>query len=166
MGHSCLNAGRYGAHLLLGQVVQHEEPLEVEGEPKPEEDDAVADDEEAVGGVPGEDVWGEHAHTGDRQREQRHGLVRGEVHRHDQLRYQEDDVEEAVRDGHETDPQASEVTRTPQTRRKKEIENGIIEISTSRGFRKVIICHVFGGKKILTIVNAQKDCRHLRRQDS
>ena len=45
----------------------------------------------------------------------------------------------------ETDPQASEVTQTQKSGKK---ENGIFGISASRGFRKVIICHVFGEKKI------------------
>ena len=45
----------------------------------------------------------------------------------------------------ETDPRAPEVT---QTRNSAKNENGIIGISALRGFKKVIICHVFGGKKI------------------
>ena len=45
----------------------------------------------------------------------------------------------------ETDPRASEVT---QTQKSAKNENGIFGISASRGFRKVIICHVFGEKKI------------------
>ena len=32
------------------------------------------------------------------------------------------------------------------TKKLKKIENGIFGISVSRGFRKVIICHIFGEK--------------------
>ena len=41
----------------------------------------------------------------------------------------------------ETDPRASEVTQTQKTAKN---ENGIFGISASKGFRKVITCHVFG----------------------
>ena len=44
----------------------------------------------------------------------------------------------------ETDPRASEVTQTQKSGEKR----GIFGISVSRGFRKVIICHTFGEKKI------------------
>ena len=50
-----------------------------------------------------------------------------------------------------TDPRAAEVTRTQKPKigtkiGKKNNENGIFGISASRGFRKIIICHVFGEK--------------------
>ena len=45
----------------------------------------------------------------------------------------------------ETERRASEVT---QTHKSAKNENGIFGISASRGFRKVIICHTFGEKKI------------------
>ena len=41
----------------------------------------------------------------------------------------------------ETDPQAPEVNRTQNSAKN---ENGIFGISAPRGFRKDIICHVFG----------------------
>ena len=44
-----------------------------------------------------------------------------------------------------TRPQASEVTQTQKSAKKN--ENGIFGINASRGFRKIIICHVFGEKK-------------------
>ena len=60
----------------------------------------------------------------------------------------------------ETDHQAPEVART---RKWAKNENGIFGISASRGFRKVIICHVFGwGGKIVV----KKNCWCLRRQTS
>ena len=43
-----------------------------------------------------------------------------------------------------TDPRAVEVTRTQNSTKN---ENGILGISASRGFRKVMICHVCGEKK-------------------
>ena len=42
----------------------------------------------------------------------------------------------------ETDPWAPEVTQTQNSAKKKN-ENGIFGISASRGFRKIIVCHVF-----------------------
>ena len=54
----------------------------------------------------------------------------------------------------ETDHRATEVTQTQNSAKKKN-ENGIFGISASRAFRKVIICHLFGGKKN-TMFNAQK----------
>ena len=44
----------------------------------------------------------------------------------------------------EADPRAPEVI---QTRNSAKNENGIFGISASRGFRKIIICHVVGGGK-------------------
>ena len=64
----------------------------------------------------------------------------------------------SYRDG----PRAPEVTQTQKSGKR---ENGIFGISTSRGFRKVIICHVLGVKN-LTIFNAQKSLRRLWRQSS
>ena len=52
----------------------------------------------------------------------------------------------------ETDPRAPGVTRAQKMAKKN--EDGILGISTSRGFRKVIICHVFG-EIFLPIFNAQ-----------
>ena len=62
----------------------------------------------------------------------------------------------------ENDPRASEVT---QTQKSAKNENGIFGISALRGFRKVIICHTFGEKK-MTIFRAQKIFRRLWRQSS
>ena len=42
-------------------------------------------------------------------------------------------------------PRASDVT---QTQKSAKNENGIFGISASRGFRKVIICQIFGEKKV------------------
>ena len=52
-----------------------------------------------------------------------------------------------------TDPWSPEVTRTQDSAKN---ENGIFGISASRGFRTVIICHVFGAKKKLIVFNALK----------
>ena len=52
----------------------------------------------------------------------------------------------------ETDFRASQVTQTQISAKN---ENGIFGISALRGLRKVIICHIFGEKK-LTNFNAQK----------
>ena len=60
----------------------------------------------------------------------------------------------------ETDPRALEVTQT-----QKSAKNEIFGFSVSRGFRKVIICHIFGEKK-LTIFDAQKIFRRLWHQSS
>ena len=62
----------------------------------------------------------------------------------------------------ESDPRALEVTRIPKSAKKG---NGIFGISTSRGFRRVIICHIFGEKKS-TNFSAQKSFRRLWRQAS
>ena len=59
-------------------------------------------------------------------------------------------------------PQAPEVTWAQHS---AENENGTFGISASRGFRKGIICHVFG-ENFATIFNAQKIFQHLWRQSS
>ena len=46
----------------------------------------------------------------------------------------------------ETDPRDPEVTRTPDSAKR---ENGIVGISASRGFIKVIFCHVFSEKTMV-----------------
>ena len=50
-------------------------------------------------------------------------------------------------------PRALEVTQTQKSGKK---ENGIFGISASRGFRKVIICHIFGGEKNRPVLVLQK----------
>ena len=44
--------------------------------------------------------------------------------------------------------------RWPGSKNRKKNENGIFGISASRGFRQVIVCHVFGGGKNLTKAHA------------
>ena len=53
----------------------------------------------------------------------------------------------------ETHPQA--LVETP-TQKSAKNENGIFGISASRGFRKIIICHVFGDKNV-DLFYAQKN---------
>ena len=52
----------------------------------------------------------------------------------------------------ETDPRASDVTQTQQWAKN---ENGLFGISASRGFTKVIICHIFVSRQLSPSVALQ-----------